>query len=165
MRTLLAFLLAIIYVTIVHAQVQSVIGFAGGSTQSDDILVEFTLGEPLILTLANNKNVVTQGFHQPDINLSTSIVHFNGIDLEITTYPNPFDESINVKIDGAEVPAGQLQVIDLEGRMVWEKAIVGGSQSITILGESLGANGMYFIRYINKIGQIINTDKILRIKK
>ena len=67
MKFFYSFFLAVLCINGATAQQlsPSVIASAGGSFQSTEFSLDYTLGETFITTLSNGQNILTQGFHQP----------------------------------------------------------------------------------------------------
>ena len=64
-------------------------------------------------------------------------------------YPNPTTDALTLRFDGATPMKGQLQIIDLWGRMVkMERLLPGGSQSHSFSITTLPA-GVYFVKVLD----------------
>ncbi len=99
---------------------RSVVGAAGNSAQYQDWTIEYTVGEPAILTLesASAGETVTQGFHQPEECISVSTFGPDGTEpFTATLYPNPTTGRLYLSFDPAYIPEMDAQVLDLTGRV------------------------------------------------
>lgn len=109
---------------------RSVVGAAGKSVQYQDWTIEFTVGEPAILTLesASAGKTVTQGFHQPEACISVSTSGPEGVEpFTATLYPNPTTGRLFLSFDPAYVPELDAQVLDLTGRICSPVVSVGAA--------------------------------------
>jgi hypothetical protein len=93
------------------AQELNVIGASGNYTEGTTHSVAWTIGEVVTATLIFPGNHVTQGFHQPCLAVAT-IQEYQ--DFNISVYPNPARDIINVMSDEDAV----MTLIDLRGRII-----------------------------------------------
>jgi hypothetical protein len=63
----------LVYSAIAQVPDLKVIASAGNSYQVEDFQLDWTLGEPVILTLENPAVILTQGFHQPAYGLISAV--------------------------------------------------------------------------------------------
>jgi hypothetical protein len=89
-----------------------VIATSGTSFTDGTSQLDWTLGEPVTATLISGSSMITQGFHQPDL-LVTSVTDAPA-DYSVTVFPNPTIESI------------QLQFQDLKENVIIELHSVDG---------------------------------------
>ncbi|CAH0999325.1 hypothetical protein LEM8419_00623 [Neolewinella maritima] len=103
------------------ATAQEVLAVGGGSDHTEQLALDWTVGQLATHTLATPGGLFTQGFHQPllhvlppapattaDANVPT-----------ITVFPNPTQSLLNVTVTGAQQEAYSiLEVLDTRGRMV-----------------------------------------------
>lgn len=93
-----------------------VVATTGGSFESTDLQVSWTLGEAVIATLETPGIVLTQGFHQPVYDLVA--VHPIADDQgSVTIYPNPFTETINLELHFKQTEKGMVRMTDLSGKL------------------------------------------------
>jgi subtilisin-like proprotein convertase family protein len=79
----------------------------------------------------------------------------------LQTFPNPFDNTINVKINmHGSIEATLLQVIDVLGKIQIEKQITNANQTLTLKTDHL-AEGIYFIKLVGN-NQALQTQKIVK---
>jgi hypothetical protein len=67
---------------------QQVIATCGAEYTGPSVSIAMTIGQPVISTVSNSNNVLTQGFQQPWINITTA-VEGSSEGLAIVAYPNP----------------------------------------------------------------------------
>ena len=66
------------------------------------------------------------------------------IEMSFSLWPNPVDDLLSVKFNGSVLSSRELSVIDLTGRIIYEKRFINGEKSLTISCENFPA-GIYFI--------------------
>jgi hypothetical protein len=122
-RHLFALTLTLFLLVSPHLRSQSlcreVIAASGGTATVGTQHFEFTVGEPVILTLSSGDRTLTQGFQQPEACLAPTIsAHEAPPGLRFTLFPNPtsgtlqlaFSEPIKGKLD--------LQILNALGQTV-----------------------------------------------
>jgi Leucine-rich repeat (LRR) protein len=79
-------------------------------------------------------------------------------DIEVTAFPNPFDYSTTIKVEGNEYDVLELSVFDIGGRLMTEKQ----TSSVNQIQLSRGAlqAGVYFYK-LKGDGKLLNTGKLL----
>ena len=91
----------------------SVVSSSGDSYSNGNIIMDFTLGEIVIETFSNTANILTQGFHQGDLKVTTSVVN---LDIKTKVYPNPTTNFLIIELE-KNVNA-ELLVYDVNGKLV-----------------------------------------------
>jgi len=129
----------------------------GGNFHSNNsISISWSLGEAAIHTLTGGENIITQGFQQTKLTV-TSVNEIPGVKMIVTAYPNPAHDFIYLKVDGEHINLNYV-VIDLNGRMLKQGKVENNPMTVTF--NNLNA-GIYFIR-ITKEGREIQTFKIVK---
>jgi len=77
-----------------QAKAQQVIAPAGGYFQSDNLLLSFTLGEPVIETFQNDELTLTQGFQQPYNFYLQQILNIPAGWSDVSTYLDPLNKGV-----------------------------------------------------------------------
>lgn len=150
---LIFLLLAIAYGGIAQELSHSAISSAGDEASSGNIQLSWTLGELATATLTGNSEILTQGFQQAElIRVNTQQVHEF---LNISAYPNPFDQYVNIQKDTDQNL--YVECIDLLGRTLKTETL---TQEIQTLHLSELASAMYFLRITNTQGELIQLIKI-----
>ena len=119
---------------------QSTFASQGGSAEIDGSSISWTLGQPIIGTLTTDEYNVTQGFHQPISNITTSFYNPTFSD-EILLFPNPTFSAIQIRTEYQG--ALHYAVVDVLGRVVAQGIL---DQSMTLNTEEL-AGGVYLITF------------------
>ena len=91
----------------------SVVSSSGDSYSNGGVIMDFTLGEIVIETYTNSNTILTQGFHQGDLKVTTSVVN---LDIKTKIYPNPTTNFIIIELEN-NVNA-ELLVYDINGKIV-----------------------------------------------
>jgi hypothetical protein len=113
MKKLLLLLLCLPFIGFGQVTSPSVVSISGDSYSNGSVIMDYTLGEIVIETHANSSTVLTQGFHQGDLNVNTGVVN---IDIKTKVYPNPTTNFLIVELE-KNVNADIL-VYDINGKIV-----------------------------------------------
>lgn len=125
-----------------------------GSTSSDDLVVDATLGESIIGEFANNDLVLTVGFHQTGILMTSTSF---SLDDHVQIYPNPSIGRVTVL---GVMPHYWFELQDLNGRII--KRFQSFSATITFDVSTL-KEGIYLLKIRDQNGKIINVEKLVKI--
>ena len=120
-----------------------VIGTDGGHAENNQFSLSYTIGE-VVTDLGRdtlNNIDLTQGFHQS--NLSIVSVEDHDFDVNITVYPNPAIDYINVKISDLE-RVNRFSIYDISGRLLSQQQILDKAFKI---GFSQLSTGNYIILF------------------
>ena len=91
----------------------SVVSSSGDSYFNGGFIIDYTLGDIVVETFSNNANILTQGFHQGDIKVTTAVVN---LDIKTNIYPNPTTNFLIIELE-KDVNA-ELLVYDINGKIV-----------------------------------------------
>lgn len=135
---------------------------SGGHYTGTNAQLSFTIGEPVIETVSNTNNIITQGFHQTSYDI-TSIKENPDLGYEISVFPNPVDNTLQVNINGTvDNSTLKIELMDITGKILTNEKIAG-----TIITYQLNmkeyASGSYFLRITNEKKQLINSFKIQKV--
>ena len=147
--------LALLFALAAQAQTiqPSVVNASGGMLQNTTVYVEWSLGEPAITTISNTEHIVTQGFLQPELNISGVEGLLPGE--EISLYPNPVSDHLFFKTSSIRIAS--LAITDLLGRVVLEYPFVED------LDVELLPSGVYFLSLLDGQRRLLTTFKIIKI--
>ncbi len=127
----------------------SVIASGGGDSTlaSQGLSVSWTIGEPVIGTLVSNDQtiILTQGFQQGSLKGVVIVVPV-AFSPEISVYPNPISNFINIRIENAEQEILSMRITDLKGNLVASHDKIKPDQLITINAANL-SSGVYIIQF------------------
>ena len=77
MKKLLLILIALPMIGFGQVATPSVVSSSGDSYNNGGVMMDYTLGEIVVETFSNSANILTQGFHQGDLMVSTSVENFD----------------------------------------------------------------------------------------
>lgn len=117
-----------------------VISTAGTSFTDGTNSIEWTLGEPATSTLEPGTTIVTQGFHQPTIIVTT--VENAVLISNVSVFPNPTYDFLNIQFNSTQKNT-IIELYSFEGKLI-EKYIVNGQS--TTLNMATYSPGNYFIK-------------------
>jgi hypothetical protein len=113
MKKLLLILLCLPFIGFGQITSPSVISSSGNSYSNGNIIMDYTLGEIVVETHTNGSTILTQGFHQEVLEITTKIVN---IDIKTKVYPNPTTSILIVELE-KNVNA-DIMVYDINGKLV-----------------------------------------------
>lgn len=121
---------------------QEVIAASGAVFGNGSLSIAFTIGEPVIATDSAPGLFLTQGFHQPPDDFSTSVADVVLFGVDVIAYPNPAREEVTIQVRGTYGPL-VVEVFDAAGRSVHARSAFTGS---TRLDATSLASGTYHAR-------------------
>jgi hypothetical protein len=123
---------------------QEVVSSGGEQFSNAEGSFTFTIGEPVIETISNTSNTLTQGFQQNyEAILSTSsIPQLNGI----SVYPNPFIDMITVNFSDAVLDNMSITLQELNGKIIMESKFpkTYANNTFDLILSDL-SDGVYFL--------------------
>ena len=146
----------LLLITAVNVAAQEVISANGGTATAAGTQVSWTIGEPIITTVSDANNTLTQGFHQSKLTV-TAINDIQVLGVEIKVYPNPTSDFVIVHFSKVmEKPTYFL--FDLSGRIIEQKNIESTDVKIDMTSY---AGGSYILK-VNSGQQPLQTFKIIK---
>ena len=142
MKKIILFLLAwpAFNFSIAQSILPEVISSTGQSFNNGSSQLDFTMGEVTTSTFNDGSTILSQGFHQPNL-LITSIISTE-TNYTVAVFPNPTSEFLQLHFD----KLNQILVIDLysgEGKLLQSQKV---STTITLeLNMSTYASGTYLL--------------------
>lgn len=121
--------------TSISVSAQEVVSTQGESYSNASANIDFTIGEVIINTATDGTNDITQGFHQTNWN-------FLGVDdfapeFEVTIFPNPTSDVLNIKTCTFENVTYTLY--DAQGKLVLQDKLSAEQTSIQVSHLAPGA--------------------------
>ncbi len=98
-----------------------IISTSGTSFTNSSSQLDWTIGEPVTAALSNSNNLLSQGFHQP--NLLTTAINDVPADYSVTLFPNPAVDFVTLQIQNL---LNEVLIIDLytiEGKLLKSQQI------------------------------------------
>lgn len=122
MKTKNLYLLSLMLLGVFIAESQtltsSVISVAGGFENTPSgMSLSWTIGEPIVDPLRSGDVVLTQGFQQPDLKLSTAFTD-PGFEAVLTVYPNPTMGYLQMETDFKQEI--RYRLMDISGKLIDE---------------------------------------------
>lgn len=110
-----------------------VISSGGGTAQGQTIVLDWTLGEPMVETAIYKDRMITQGFHQPviqiyDIGQNAQIATRTLGSQEFMLSPNPAKSVLTLDIDPPLKHDIDLVITNAEGSVVQSQKIPTGTE-------------------------------------
>jgi len=170
MKSLITLLSALFLVSVLSAQdiKQQVISSAGGYDvhvvgEDTTMSLSWTLGELVIATVSagtgEDEIILTQGFQQSELEI-TAIEENPELGIEVTVYPNPTSEIVNIKFSTALSGETVMFLSGPDGRTLLTEKIEAGVLLKDINMQQYPA-GTYFLRIQNGIK--LNVYKIIKL--
>jgi hypothetical protein len=146
-----------------------VIASQGGVSKSENISLEWTLGEFAVESVLSGSRLFTQGFHQP---LLITKEFYSAPDFKsaenktdktytVKVFPNPATSLIQVNLEFQTEERIVLSMVDFRGAKVFSRHIHAASYSGNINVSGL-AQGVYLLEIKKQDGQTVKTFKIIK---
>jgi hypothetical protein len=116
-----------------------VVANGGDYFENSQVSVSWTVGEIAVETYIGSNNILTQGFQQPLLGVSSIV---ENPDFNVNVYPNPALNYVKVELDDQNLPA-VLLVYDINGKLVKNLNLNENITEINIEGLN---KGTYIIR-------------------
>jgi hypothetical protein len=144
-------------VTGIHAQDASTA--SGGEASGSGGTVSYSIGQVVYTTVAGSTGSVAQGVQQPyEISIVTSIENTKEIDLQLSTYPNPTADLLNLKIGKFKAEGLLYQLFDINGKLLLSGQITDPETRISMVHLQ---DAIYFLKVIDNATEV-KTFKIIK---
>jgi hypothetical protein len=153
-------------VSVFRAEAQTVtpvlVSSHGGFATAAGGSIAWSIGEPLSETRQTGTNIITQGFHQPDLNVATLIAE-QGSGAEVLVFPNPVQESLAVSLQGLPEGTYRLRLTDALGKLIDEREVTPSMerQSLELNVARLASASYYLVvdsEQLHKTIKIVKTN-------
>ncbi len=134
-----------------------VIASAGTHFTGSNAQLSWTIGEPVITTVSNGSNIITQGFHQTLLNV-TAIEEQSNAGISVNVYPNPVSDLLNISFTN-NLKDLQLELFDMNGKLLQANKI-GSAQGTAQVSMAEYARANYLLRIYAIDGSANYTYKI-----
>ena len=142
----------------------SVIAAAGGSTRTQTMDLEWTLGESVVETGQTASQIFTQGFHQPMLQVTEQTSRVAGSEPgRFTIAPNPVTAFLTVTATQVREEALQLKLTDMAGRQFSLPDLRASEASVQVDMTAYPA-GTYLLRIGTRNGAPLTTFKVLKVQ-
>jgi hypothetical protein len=136
---------------------------SGGTkmTQANGSL-SFTVGELVVLSQTDSDgNTLGGGFTAGATLTTASIQETDAAVLDVSVFPNPTTELVNIQINYSSIDQVVITITDLQGKEVYNGKYAGISNVIGINTASY-ATGTYILALKNLNNQVLGTYKIIK---
>lgn len=133
---------------------QSVVAVQGDSYANTNIRLDFTLGEVIIATVSDTSQILTQGFHQTQWEL-TSIDDFDVL-YTANVFPNPTSQYLTVEVERFQ--GIDYVMYDLIGKVVVQGRLASSQTDIAVQFLSEGS----YILVLSEQSQILKSFKLIK---
>ncbi len=152
-------MLLLLLLSFASVQAQNSINAVGGVISGDGGTATYSVGQVFYTTYTSDNGSVCEGVQQPyEIYEIVAIKETQGIELKVSTYPNPTTDILQLKIDNNELKNISYQLFDVSGKMLKMNNI---SSSINQIDMSNYQSGTYFVKIISE-NQSIKEFKIIK---
>ncbi len=104
------------------ANSQEVVATAGEVHETDDMSISWTIGEAVIETFAKDNLLLSQGFHQGNLEVSTAIENIDK-NTKISVFPNPVNSTLNIEIETDEKENFEILLFDMAGKLLLKREV------------------------------------------
>lgn len=135
-----------------------VIASAGEHYNNGTTQLSWTLGEVTVATYDNGTNILTEGFHQTQLTVTSVEEVLSNVRLNI--YPNPTSELLNIEFgnNGQDIT---LQLFDMSGKLIHTDK-VEAYQAKYVLPMNEVATGNYLVQMQSVDGKMTTTHKVMK---
>ncbi len=116
---------------------QTVVSANGGTATAAGTQVSWTIGEPVVATVSDGNNTLTQGFQQSKLTV-TAINDIQVAGVEVKVYPNPTSDYVTVHFSN-KIEKPVYLLFDLSGRLIEQKNIESTDTRIDMSSYSGGS--------------------------
>ncbi|MEH1007658.1 MULTISPECIES: T9SS type A sorting domain-containing protein [unclassified Winogradskyella] len=117
---------------------KSSIDSGGASTVVNNIQILYTIGEVVVRETSTPTISVSEGFINPEFNSTLSTYDHQISHLNISIYPNPTNQFINIATDR---PLTKVELYDVLGRSIFQSTTIGDPIEVSTLKA-----GVYLLR-------------------
>ena len=138
-------------------QAQEAVVSGGNYYENSMGSTSWTLGEIITETFRSDEVILTQGFQQPGLTV-TSIDEHPELDFKITAFPNPVKDYLNIKLDTDTFERLSYELFDSKGNILLQKRFTSNLANISL--QNLDP-AVYFLRIIHD-KKVLKTFKIVK---
>jgi hypothetical protein len=135
-----------------------VIASAGEHYDNGTVQLSWTLGEVMVDTYDNGTNILTQGFHQTELTVTS--IEENLAEVTMNLYPNPTAEYLNISLRN-NLNDIDLQLYDMSGKLI-HKDVINANDTKYVLPMQTVAAGNYLIQMQSEDGSLNTTHKVIK---
>ena len=141
-------------------QAQESINTTGGDASGSGGSANYSVGQVVYTTNTGISGSVSQGVQQPfEISVVTGIEEAKDIFLNVSAYPNPTTDYLELKVENLQLSELSYKLYDISGKVYQNKEI---GNSITKIEMQNLPQGIYFIKVIDTKNKEFKTFKIIK---
>ncbi|WP_162946491.1 T9SS type A sorting domain-containing protein [Chitinophaga barathri] len=138
--------------------VREVVASSGGTGTAGNIQLDYTIGEPAVITLSAGNITLSQGFHQPEV-IPKPPQGANPI-LDFMLFPNPALTTVRISFNLLTDATVVFMLMNTSGQVIFQEVKQYGAGKITIpTPVDKLASGIYTV--IFKVNGHVFTEKLI----
>lgn len=138
--------------------VREVVASSGGGGTAGNIQLDYTLGEPAILTLSAANLMLSQGFHQPEV-IPKPPQGANPV-MDFMLFPNPALTTVKISFDLLTDATVVFMLMNTSGQVIYQDVKTYGAGKVLIpTPVDKLASGIYTV--IFKVNGHVFTEKLI----
>lgn len=146
-------------VGLVQLSAQEAVVASGANSSGSGGSASISIGQIVYTSLDTDKGSISPGVQQPyEISSVASGIKQTELNVSITTYPNPTNDILNIKVAGEQHAFLSYHLFDMEGKLIEHQKLVGAQTSIQM--EHL-SKATYFLKVMDNQGRS-KTIKIIK---
>lgn len=154
---LILWITSISFVTTAYSQESVVV--SGGNATGTGGSSSYSVGQVVYTSLPGANNYILQGVQQPYEIITLGNDEFKEINLEMTAYPNPTIDILNLVVVNDKLDNLSYNIFDINGKLVSRNSKITTSETKVSLQEL--NQGIYFLA-IKENNKTIKTFKIIK---
>ena len=141
-------------------QAQTSVNATGGNASGSGGSASYSVGQLAYTTNTGTNGSVSEGVQQPfEISVVTGIEEAKDIFLNVSAYPNPTTDYLELKVENLQLSELSYKLYDISGKVYQNKEI---GNSITKIEMQNLPQGIYFIKVIDTKNKELKTFKIIK---
>jgi len=137
---------------------QETVPTTGGEATGSGGSSNYTVGQVVYTTNSGSNGSVAQGVQQPYEISITSGINETAINLEMSIYPNPTANILQLSVETEKLQGVSYQLYDLQGKIIETKKVSVSNTTINMEGLS---RATYFLKVSNN-NKIVKTFKVIK---
>lgn len=137
---------------------QETVPVTGGELSGSGVTVTYSVGQVTYTTNTGANGSVVQGVLQPFEISITLGVEIKDISLNLSVYPNPTANYLNLKIKNSEFPLLTYYLFDIQGKLIEKNKTAGNKTAINMINLP---SGTYFLKIMDT-HKVVKTFKIIK---
>jgi len=137
---------------------QETVPTTGGEATGSGGSSNYTVGQVVYTTNSGSNGSVAQGVQQPYEISITSGINETAINLEMSIYPNPTANILQLSVETEKLQGVSYQLYDLQGKIIETKKVSVSNTTINMEGLS---RATYFLKVSNN-SKIVKTFKVIK---